>query len=54
MLMDSKQMKRVSRLSIVFKNDNIEQFKKRIRLAKALQQVVLEELRFEKYIQSLP
>lgn len=53
-LVESKAMKRVSRLSIVFKHENLEQFKKRIRVAKALQQVAMEELRFEKYVDGLP
>lgn len=41
-LMDSKQIKRVSRLSVVFKHESLEQFKKRIRLAKAMHQVAME------------
>lgn len=54
MLLDSRQVKKISRLSVVFKHDNLEQFKKRIRFAKAMQQVAMEELRFQSFVSSLP
>ena len=53
-LVESKAMKRVSRLSIVLKHENLEQFKKRIRVAKALQQVAMEEKKKKKYVDGLP
>lgn len=54
MIMDSRQVKKISRLSVVFRHDNLEKFKKRIRFAKAMQQVAMEELRFQAYVGNLP